>query len=121
MLMTVGMVRGMGLCRIRAGPGSCPGSFGTIGLVDRGVTKREAEVWALLGEPLTYAEIGERLFISARTVESHVIALRRKLDVSDRRELARLHAERTAPPIALPAPLSSFIGRERDRERLAEG
>jgi predicted ATPase/DNA-binding CsgD family transcriptional regulator len=87
--------------------------------VDRGVTKREAEVWALLGEPLTYAEIGERLFISARTVESHVIALRRKLDVADRRELARLHAEHTAPLLALPAPLSSFIGRDRDRERLA--
>jgi DNA-binding CsgD family transcriptional regulator len=47
--------------------------------VDGGVTKREAEVLALLGEPLTYAEIGERLFISARTVESHVITLRRKL------------------------------------------
>jgi len=47
--------------------------------VNGGVTKREPEVLALLGEPLTYAEIGERLFISARTVESHVIALRRKL------------------------------------------
>jgi predicted ATPase/DNA-binding CsgD family transcriptional regulator len=88
--------------------------------VDRGVTKREAEVWALLGEPLTYAEIGARLFISARTVESHVIALRRKLDAADRRELARLHAERTAPVMELPAPLSSFIGRERDRQQLAE-
>jgi DNA-binding CsgD family transcriptional regulator len=47
--------------------------------VNGGVTKREPEVLALLGEPLTYAEIGERLFISARTVESHVITLRRKL------------------------------------------
>jgi predicted ATPase/DNA-binding CsgD family transcriptional regulator len=88
--------------------------------MDRGVTKREAEVWALLGEPLTYAEIGERLFISARTVESHVIALRRKLGAADRRELARLHTEHTAPPIELPAPLSSFIGRVRDRAQLAE-
>ncbi len=88
--------------------------------MDHGVTKREAEVWALLGEPLTYAEIGARLFISARTVESHVIALRRKLDATDRRELARLYVERTAPPIELPAPLSSFIGRERERAELAE-
>lgn len=84
------------------------------------MTKREAEVWALLGEPLTYAEIGERLFISPRTVESHVIALRRKLDAADRRELARLHAEHIAPPIELPAALSSFVGRVRDRAQLAD-
>lgn len=84
------------------------------------MTKREAEVWALLHQPLTYAEIGQRLFISARTVESHVIALRRKLDAVDRRELARLYAEHTAPPLALPAPLSSFVGRGREREELAE-
>ena len=77
-------------------------------------------MWALLGEPLTYAEIGERLFISARTVESHVIALRRKLDATDRRELARLHAEHVSPPIALPASLSSFIGRARECEQLAD-
>lgn len=84
------------------------------------MTKREAEVWGLLGEPLTYAEIGERLFISARTVESHVIALRRKLDAADRRELVRLHAEHVAPPVELPASLSSFIGRVRDRAQLAD-
>ena len=119
-MVTEGILAGVGPRSLRAGPGSDPGSFARIVSVDRGVTKREAEVWALLGEPLTYAEIGERLFISARTVESHVITLRRKLDVADRRELARLHAERTAPLLALPAPLSSFIGRERDRELLAE-
>ncbi len=37
-----------------------------------GVSAREAEVLAALAEHLTNAEIGDRLFISIRTVESHV-------------------------------------------------
>ena len=35
------------------------------------VSGREAEVFDLVGDQLTHAEIGERLFISTRTVESH--------------------------------------------------
>src|ERR1700745_3992138 len=96
--MTAGIVPRVGRRRLRGRPGSGPGSFGTIAVMDGGATKREADVWALLGEPLTYAEIGARLFISARTVESHVTALRRKLDASDRRGVAPLHAGRAPPP-----------------------
>ena len=44
-----------------------------------GISAREAEVLAALGEHLTNAEIGARLFISIRTVESHVSSLLRKL------------------------------------------
>lgn len=42
----------------------------------------------LLRQRLTNAEIAERLFISVRTVESHVSALLRKRGVASRRELA---------------------------------
>ena len=56
---------------------------------DDGVSRREAEVLALVGEHLTNAEIAARLYISERTVESHVSSLLRKLGAPDRRALAR--------------------------------
>ena len=59
---------------------------------EAGVSAREAEVLAALGEHLTNAEIGARLFISIRTVESHVSSLLRKLQVADRRALAAVAA-----------------------------
>lgn len=88
------------------------------------ISVREAEVLELLGQHLSNAEIGARLFISVRTVESHVSALLRKLGVSDRRALALHAAERpggeaSQPARALPTPLTSFIGRARERAELA--
>ncbi|MGH9228018.1 MAG: LuxR C-terminal-related transcriptional regulator [Acidimicrobiales bacterium] len=59
-------------------------------LSECGVTRRELEVLVALGEHLTNAEIAARFFVSERTVESHVSSLLRKLQVSDRRELAHL-------------------------------
>jgi DNA-binding CsgD family transcriptional regulator len=53
------------------------------------VSPREREVLELLGEHLTHEEIGQRLFISVRTVESHAASLRRKLDLPDHRALVR--------------------------------
>ncbi|MGH3715991.1 MAG: response regulator transcription factor, partial [Micromonosporaceae bacterium] len=93
--------------------------------VAAGVSAREAEVLGLLGEHLTNAEIGARLFISVRTVESHVSSLLRKLQLPDRRALSRRAAElagadRSRPGPALPAPLTSFVGRVRERAELAE-
>ncbi|MGW4353841.1 ATP-binding protein [Nocardia sp. NPDC004582] len=88
------------------------------------ISTREAEVLALVGEHLSNAEIGARLFISVRTVESHVSSLLRKLDVPDRRALAQhAAATRAASPQAapvLPTPLTSFIGRTGERAELAE-
>src|SRR6185437_14273665 len=91
------------------------------------VSEREGEVLALLGERLSQAEVAARLFISVRTVESHVASLRRKLDAGGRGELIRLavgyrealdeRASVSAP--ALPAPLTTFVGREEERAALA--
>ncbi|ULR55327.1 ATP-binding protein [Streptomyces deccanensis] len=89
------------------------------------ISAREADVLALLGEHLSNAEISARLFISVRTVESHVSALLRKLDEPDRRALSRhaadlARADRRRPAPALPAPLTAFVGRVRERAELAE-
>ncbi|MEU8384168.1 helix-turn-helix transcriptional regulator, partial [Streptosporangium sp. NPDC048865] len=53
------------------------------------ISPREAEVLELVGAHLSNAEIAARLCISIRTVESHVSSLLRKLEVPDRRALAR--------------------------------
>ncbi|MFF8876965.1 ATP-binding protein [Streptomyces flaveolus] len=90
-----------------------------------GISAREAEVLALLGEHLSNAEMAARLVLSVRTVESHVSSLLRKLHLPDRRALARhaaeaARAERSRSAPALPAPLTAFIGRVRERGELAE-
>ncbi len=54
------------------------------------LSRSEREVVLLVGEGLANAEIATRMFISRRTVESHVSAAYRKLGVSNRVELARL-------------------------------
>ncbi len=76
-----------------------------------GISAREAEVLAALGEHLTNAEIGARLFISIRTVESHVSSLLRKLQVDNRRALVAA---------ALPSPLTPFVGRVAEQATLTE-
>jgi DNA-binding CsgD family transcriptional regulator len=58
----------------------------------RGVTSREMDVLKLLGEGLGNREIGERLFLSARTIETHVASLMRKLDAGSRAELRQAAA-----------------------------
>jgi DNA-binding NarL/FixJ family response regulator len=58
-----------------------------------GLTPRELDVLALVAEGLRNAQIAERLFVSEKTVDHHVSAILRKLDVSSRTEAARKYGE----------------------------
>ena len=55
------------------------------------LTARERQVLALIAEGLSNRQIGERLFISVKTVSVHVSAVLRKLGVSTRTEAAVAH------------------------------
>jgi predicted ATPase/DNA-binding CsgD family transcriptional regulator len=96
-------------------------SAGGSAAFEPGLTPREREVLGLVADRLTSREIAERLFISVRTAESHVASLLRKLQVDDRRALARI-----APSVLneagagdggssnLPAELTPLVGRQLD-------
>jgi len=61
-------------------------SVGTLAPTE--LTAREQQVLDLIAEGLTNRQIGERLFISAKTASVHVSAILRKLGVSSRTEAA---------------------------------
>jgi DNA-binding CsgD family transcriptional regulator len=77
------------LLRTAGAPTRRRGGPVTPGLRARGVTAREAEVLALVAAGLTNAEAAERLFLSRRTVETHVARLLAKTGAADRSELRR--------------------------------
>ncbi len=52
-------------------------------------TTREQDVLALLSDGLSNSQIGDRLFLSPRTVEKYVSSLLRKTETSNRSELLR--------------------------------
>jgi len=58
---------------------------------DAVLSEREVEIGQLVLAGLTYKQIGQRLFISAKTVEHHVARMRQRLGVTSRNEFfARL-------------------------------
>jgi DNA-binding NarL/FixJ family response regulator len=58
------------------------------------LTAREREVLQHIARGYLYKEIGARLHISTKTVEAHVSAVLRKLQLSNRHELSRWAVER---------------------------
>jgi DNA-binding CsgD family transcriptional regulator/tetratricopeptide (TPR) repeat protein len=92
------------------------------------VTRKEAQVLDALAEHLTNAEIAARLYVSERTVESHVSSLLRKFGVASRRELVRVRLSlgEFERPGGLPTALETasesgpIYGRDRALERLRE-
>ena len=76
-------------------------AFGTSGVaedvrdeeLDR-LSAREVEVMRLIARGYTYREIASELFISIKTVETHVSKVLRKLQLSSRHELTRWAEQR---------------------------
>ncbi len=58
------------------------------------LTEREREVMRLIARGYAYKEVAAELFISVKTVETHVSNVLRKLQMSNRYELSRWAADR---------------------------
>ena len=84
-------LRGLGVRRGRRGSRRRP-SAGWDSL-----TPTELEVVRLVAEGLTNAAIGGRLFISGRTVESHLSHVFAKLNIASKLQLAAEAGRRLAP------------------------
>ncbi len=79
------------------------------------LTTREREIALLANEGLTNREIATRLFLSVRTVESHVYQARMKVGAGSRRELARMIAE--AFPVVGSSTSADAVGRAATGDR----
>ena len=75
---------------------ACAGSIEMAAVdedLDR-LTEREREVMRLIARGYAYKEVAKELFISIKTVETHMSAVLRKLQLSSRHELARWASDR---------------------------
>lgn len=73
-----------------------------LGVLEHGLTPRESEVLHLIASRLSDREIGERLFISSRTVSRHVASILAKLGVHSRREAAVIAQQHGYPASTTP-------------------
>ena len=58
------------------------------------LSQREREVLKLIARGYSYKEIARELFISIKTVETHVSSVLRKLQLSNRHQLTRWATDR---------------------------
>ncbi len=64
------------------------------------LTAQELKIALLVAQGLTNREVAASLFLSPKTIEHHLSAIYRKLEVKSRTQLARLFAEERAPAAA---------------------
>lgn len=83
------------------------------------LTARERAVLAAVERRLSNPEIAAELFISVRTVESHIASLRRKLGADSRQELIAAAGERREREASVRLPRNAFVGRDADLAALA--
>jgi DNA-binding NarL/FixJ family response regulator len=69
------------MARLRQGPEPEPDAL-------PGLTDREREILALIGEGLTNRQIGQRLYLAEKTVKNHISRLLAKLGVERRIQAA---------------------------------
>ena len=60
------------------------------------LTATETTIAALVADGLTGPEIGRQLYVSPRTVQTHVSSILRKLGLANRLELVSAHRSREA-------------------------
>lgn len=72
------------------GTGEVAGSDDELDLL----SERELEVMRLIARGYTYKEVAKELFLSVKTIESHVSRVLRKLQLSNRNELTRWASQR---------------------------
>jgi DNA-binding NarL/FixJ family response regulator len=84
-----------------AGTGPGAGDAGLVGTLQSGLdpeldqlSPREQQVLRLIARGYTYKEVARELTISAKTVESHVSSVLRKLQLSTRHELTKWATDR---------------------------
>lgn len=80
--------------RRMSGATSAGGGAAGLGSPEASLTPREREVLGHVARGHTYAQVGEELFISAKTVENHVRNILAKLHLSRRHELIRWAVDR---------------------------
>lgn len=81
------------------------------------LTPRESAILAAVERRLSNPEIASELFISVRTVESHIASLRRKLGAESRAELMAAAGERREASVRLPD--TRFVGRDHELDAVA--
>jgi DNA-binding NarL/FixJ family response regulator len=74
--------------------GTGPGDLAVVDEEMDRLSAREREVMRLIARGYAYKEVAKELFISVKTVETHVSSVLRKLQLSSRHELTRWAADR---------------------------